>query len=177
MQQLTDRQKQVLDYITERQQMQGETPSMREIAEHFGFRSMNAARDHIRALCRKGALEQAPRQARSLRTVSPLESLRQPVLDIPVFGDIPAGFSDNRQQEAIGCVSVDVKTLGLRQSSNLFALKVRGDSMTGRHIDDGDFVICQHEVEPRPGDVVAADAHTRDAQGGGVRAGEPQRCW
>ena len=156
MESLTRRQQQVLDYIQHAQQDAGATPSMREIADHFRFRSANAARDHIRALVRKGALKQRAGQARSLQVITPLRQLRARTLDVPVYGNIPAGFADDRTQEPEGCITVDVDTLGLRPTARTFALQVRGDSMVGKHILDGDFVICEHGVTPQAGDVVAA---------------------
>jgi len=153
---LTRRQQQVLAFIQLTQQRHGFCPSLREIAAHFGFRSMKAAADHVRALLRKGVLTQRPRQARSLSVVSPLQQLRQPVVDVPVYGAIPAGFPDERRQEAQGCISVDVESLGIRPTARTFALQVRGDSMIGKHIVDGDYVVLEHGKTPRPGDVVAA---------------------
>lgn len=78
------------------------------------------------------------------------------VVDIPVFGAIPAGPPQLRSQESAGCLSVDVATLNVPPSPRLFALQVRGDSMTGRHILDGDLVVVEHGRNPKPGDVVAA---------------------
>src|SRR5947208_10303161 len=97
---LTERQRQVLEFIKKTQRLTAQTPSLREIARHFGFGSMTAAADHVRALKRKGMLESSPRRARSLRVVSSLESFRRLVVDIPVYGEIPAGFADERHQEA-----------------------------------------------------------------------------
>ena len=152
----TPRQRQILDFIQATQQGKGETPSLREIARHFGFRSMTAAADHIRALRRKGVLAGRPRRARTLRVVSPFEALRRPVVNIPLFGEIPAGLPEDRRQEAKGCVSIDIESLGIRPTSRTFALEVRGDSMIGKHIIDGDYVILEHGLSPRGGDVVAA---------------------
>ena len=73
-----------------------------------------------------------------------------------MYGDIPAGFADGREQEPDGCVTVDVESLGIRPTARTFALQVRGDSMIGKHILDGDVVVCEHGVAPRSGDVVAA---------------------
>jgi len=153
---LTRRQQEVLAFIQFTQQRQGFCPSLREIAAHFGFRSMKAAADHVQALLRKGVLTQRPRRARSLTVVSPLQALRQPVVDVPVYGGIPAGLPDERRQEAQGCISVDVESLGIRPTARTFALRVRGDSMIGKHIVDGDYVVLEHGKTPRPGDVVAA---------------------
>jgi len=153
---LTRRQQEVLAFIQLTQQRHGFCPSLREIAGHFGFRSMKAAADHVRALLRKGVLTGRPRQARSLSVVSPLQQLRQPVVDVPVYGAVPAGFADERRQEAQGCISVDIESLGVRPTARTFALQVRGDSMIGKHIVEGDYVVLEHGKTPRPGDVVAA---------------------
>jgi repressor LexA len=131
-------------------------PSLREIAAHFRFRSMNAAADHVRALRRKGVLENDPRRARAHRLVSPLHALRKPLANIPVYGSIPAGFAADRTQEAKGCVSIDIESLGVKPSSVAFALEVRGDSMTGKHIISGDLAVIEPRAEPKTGDVVAA---------------------
>ena len=77
-------------------------------------------------------------------------------MDIPIYGTIPAGFAEEQKQDATGCISVDVETLGIRPTARTFALQVRGDSMIGKHIVDGDVAIFEHGVEPRQGDTVAA---------------------
>ena len=59
-------------------------------------------------------------------------------------------------QEEEGCVLIDVETLGIKPSARIFGLKVRGDSMLGKQIIDGDVAIIEHGVQPRNGDVVAA---------------------
>ncbi len=153
---LTLRQQQVLDFIQHQQQIQGQPPSLREIARHFRFRSMTAALDHVRALRRKGLLHHQPRQARAHCFVSPLRQFRNPVVDIPVYGDIPAGLAQERQQDARGCISVDIESLGIRPTARTFALEVRGDSMIGKHILEGDYVVLEHGLTPKTGDVVAA---------------------
>jgi repressor LexA len=131
-------------------------PTFRDIADHFGFRSPTAATDHVKALVRKGALESRPGLARSFRIVSKLDSLRKQVIDVPIFGTIPAGFARDSEQEAIGCLSIDAKTLGTRSRGRTFALEVRGDSMIGKHIMNGDYVILEQGRTPRTGEVVAA---------------------
>lgn len=153
---LTQRQLQVLDFVQKTAQDGRPAPTLREIAAHFGFASTRAAADHLVALKRKGALESEPGKARSLRAVSALLPLRQRVVDIPLFGSIPAGYAQNREQEPEGCVSVDVGSVGIKPTRNTFALRVCGDSMIGRHICDGDIVILEHGPDPRPGQVVAA---------------------
>lgn len=154
---LTTRQQQVWEFIRGQQQQTGQSPTFREIARHFGFRSVRAAQDHVAALTRKGVLQRgAAGQARSLHPRSPLQPFLHPVIHIPLLGSIPAGRAESLEQQAEGCLSVDVDSLGLRPTTRTFALRVRGDSMTGKHILDGDYAVFEHGLTPRSGDVVAA---------------------
>jgi repressor LexA len=84
-----------------------------------------------------------------LRVVTPLQKYRAAIVDIPLFGSIPAGFADQREQEAKGCVTIDIESLGIKPSPRTFALEVRGDSMIGKHIVDGDVVVVEHGQTPR----------------------------
>jgi repressor LexA len=156
MQDPTRKQQHILDFILKWQRTEGVTPTFREIADQFGFRSLNSVTEHIRLLRQKGVLVTEPGKARSLRVVSPLAKLRGRIADIPLFGSIPAGLPQTREQEAEGCVSVDIESLGFKPTRNSFALRVTGDSMIGRHILPGDIVVLEHGPEPRNGQVVAA---------------------
>ncbi|MFZ0826030.1 MAG: transcriptional repressor LexA [Verrucomicrobiia bacterium] len=153
---LTRRQQQILDFILKWQRTEGTTPTYQEIADQFGFRSLNSVTEHVRLLRQKGCLEAETGKARSLRVISPLAKLRSRIADIPLFGSIPAGPPQTREQDAEGCVSVDVDSIGYKPTRNAFALRVTGDSMVGRHILDGDFVVLEHGPEPRNGQIVAA---------------------
>jgi len=153
---LTQRQQQIVDFIEREQRDTGVTPSFKEIAGAFGFRSLTTVADHLRLIRQKGVLAAAPSQARSLRVVTPWHALRKRIVDIPIYGAIPAGFADDRKQEAKGCVSIDIETLGLKPTPRTFALQVRGDSMIGKCIMDGDLVVLEHGMTPHHGDVVAA---------------------
>jgi repressor LexA len=153
---LTRKQQQVLDFIRKRQQAHGQTPTFQEIADQFGFRSLNSVTGHLRLLRQKGCLDADAGKARSLRIVSPLQQLRSRVVDIPLFGSIPAGIPQVREQDAEGCVSVDIQIIGIKPTRNTFALRVSGDSMIGKHICDGDIVVLEFGPEPRHGQIVAA---------------------
>lgn len=163
MKTLTHRQQDVLEFIGQTIDNAGAAPTFREIAAHFRFRSVKAAADHVAALRRKGALAGAPRRARALSIVDAVagdwataRALGRRLARLPVYGTIPAGLAEDRRQEARGCVAVDLDTLGIRPIPRTFALEVRGDSMIGRHIVDGDLVVLEHGKMPRHGDVVAA---------------------
>jgi repressor LexA len=153
---LTLMQQKVLDFIQNETRAGRVAPTQREIATQFGFRSKRAAACHLDALKRKGFLKSGHGKARSLCVVMPLDGLRSTVVDIPLFGSIPAGFSSERQQEPDGCISVDVESIGIKAKRDTFALRVSGDSMIGRHICDGDIVVFEHGPEPRSGQIVAA---------------------
>jgi repressor LexA len=153
---LTRAQQRVLDFIQLEVQAGRSVPTHQEIADRFGFKSKRAAACHLEALKKKGALASEPGKARSLRVLSALHHLRSRIMDIPLFGAIPAGLPRERQQEAEGCVSVDIESLGFKPTRSTFALRVTGDSMIGKHVLDGDIVVLEHGPEPRNGDMVAA---------------------
>jgi len=158
MKTLTERQQEILDFIRQRQESEGMAPTLREVATHFRFSSVNAALAHVQALLAKGVLKRVPRRARSLQVVDagPSARRRPRVVSVPIYGSIPAGRPEDAAQEAEGCVLMDVETLGIRPTARTFGLQVRGDSMIGKHITDGDIAIIEHGVQPRSGDVVAA---------------------
>ena len=111
---------------------------------------------HVRALRTKSYLAPGDGQARTLRVANSYRSHQSRLVHVPPYGSIPAGFADERHQEAEGCVSVDARTLGMRPTARLFALRVKGDSMLGKHILPGDIAILEHGREARTGDTVAA---------------------
>lgn len=156
----TPRQQQVLDLIRQCLEDGRPVPSVREMAEQLKLKSTSSVQLHVEALRRKGWLEKGGSgAARSLRLSGPggagTATVRR-LRGIPLLGSIPAGLADQRMQEPDGLVHVDVESLKIPRSSRIFALKVTGDSMTGKHILDGDIVILEQNADPKPGDVVAA---------------------
>ena len=152
----TIRQREVLRLLETRQALGEPPPSYREIGEQLGIANVSAVAKHVAALRRKGFLATSDGKARSIQLRSSFRALRRRMVHIPLFGSIPAGPPGDREQEAEGCVSVDIESVGIRPTSRTFALRVSGDSMIGKHIVDGDLVVIEHGREPRPGDVVAA---------------------
>ena len=155
MQELTTKQQRIVDYVKKIQHTKGHTPSLREIGAHFGY-TLTAAADHLRALKKKGVADWEPKIARSIRILSPLDKFRGVTTNIPIYGSVPAGFAQDKQQEAVGCITIDAQTLGVKTNARTFALEVRGESMIGKHILPGDYVILEHGKTPKAGDVVAA---------------------
>lgn len=154
MKRLTDKQTAVLAFIRQRMEAGRPCPSHRDIAEHFGYASSFAAGCHVRALIAKGALQAEPGKPRSLHV--PQQRERRATMEVPIYGSIPAGLAEDREQESEGCIAVDVEELQLRPTARTFALRVRGDSMIGVGILDGDLVLLENGGDPRPGQIVAA---------------------
>ena len=150
---LTERQQEILDFIRDARHARGVTPTTREIQEHFGLASQTTVIDHLRALENKGVLRREPNKARGLVLTSSYRE--RPMIEIPIYGSIPAGFPADERQQTDGCISVDVETLRLPKGARVFALKVRGDSMIGAGIMSGDVVVLEFR-EPRNGEIVAA---------------------
>ena len=149
---LTDRQKNVLDFIQREQREKGITPSTREIQSHFRFASQTSVMQYIAALERKGFLDRHARKARAL--ITPVQKVR--ITDIPIYGQIPAGMSTLTEQTIEGHVSLDARSANISKNREKFALRVQGDSMIGAHIIDGDIVIFEDSKEVQNGDIVAA---------------------
>ncbi len=128
-------------------------PSTREIQQHFHFASQTAAVNHLKALEKKGAVQRLAGKARAVALPSMMN--REPMIDIPLYGQIAAGMPETIDQAPEGKLCIDAASLGVRPGVRSFALRVRGDSMIDAHIVDGDTAILEAR-EPRHGDIVAA---------------------
>lgn len=107
---------------------------------------------YIAALERKGFLSRHPHKARAL--ITPLQKVR--ITDVPIYGQIPAGMSALTEEMIEGHVSLDARSANISKTRGTFALRVRGDSMIGAHILDGDIVILENSKDVQNGDIVAA---------------------
>jgi repressor LexA len=146
---LTKRQKDILDYLTHFLQHQGYSPTLEEIADHFGLASLNGVYKHLRALEARGFIRRLSNQARSIQVLEPAPS-RRAVL--PLLGYIAAG----QPMEAVPDVEeISVPESFLTRGRN-YVLKVRGNSMIDEHIQDGDYVVVEQREEARNGETVIA---------------------
>jgi len=150
---LTQRQKEILDYLRMSHRKTGIMPSTRELQHYFGFSSQTAAMSHLRALERKQVIQRLPGKARAV--IFPEDLDRGEIADIPIYGNIAAGMAQDVESDNQGCVAVDITAMKIPRNSRTFALKVRGDSMIDAHICHGDTVILEFK-QPRKGDIVAA---------------------
>lgn len=138
----------VLEYIRAFTRRHGSGPTVREIQKHFRFKSPNAAQCHVVALRKKGHLVE---QRREWRGAKPVEKDSA----IPIFGTIPAGPPIDIMAESEGTIALDEALLGLEAGSKVFALRVRGNSMIGAGINQGDLVFLI-DRPARHRDIVAA---------------------
>jgi repressor LexA len=151
---LTSRQQEILNFIRHRVTTRGGAPSLREIMDHFGFSSPATVSGHLDLLEKKGAIRREPGRMRNI-ILPGVPAPRPGMLEIPLFGMIPAGMPSGQEQEPDRCISIDPEAIRLPRNTRTFALQVRGDSMTGAGILDRDIVIMEL-AEPRHRDIVAA---------------------
>ena len=149
---LTERQRNVLEFIQSEQREKGVTPSTREIQSHFGLASQTSVMQYLAVLERKGFIDRHARKARAL--ITPVQKVR--ITDIPIYGQIPAGMATLTEQTIEGHVSLDARSVNASKNARTFALRVRGDSMIDAHILDGDIVILEDRKDVHNGDIVAA---------------------
>ena len=153
--QLTARQREVLDSIREYIAEKGYVPSIRELGRILGISSLRGVTIHLDALEKKGWIHRES-TSRSIQVLAPVaeDSNHAPTHSIPLLGTIAAGIPllAIENVEAYIPVSTDIApTL-----ENLFALKVKGDSMIGDHILDGDTIVIRSQASAENGEVIAA---------------------
>lgn len=149
MRALTARQRRVLDFIAAHAAETGRPPTIREIGAAFGFRSTGTVRDHLRALEAKGALRWDRGRARGLAPVP-----RGPGYGIPILGRVAAGRPLLSEEHIEGWLDLPAAVGAGREGR--FALRVKGDSMSGAGILDGDVVVVRRQDTARHGEVVVA---------------------
>lgn len=158
---LTPKQKKFFSYLEREISRTGNSPSLRRAADKMGV-SHAAISQLIRALEEKGLLK---RDGRYSRTIHLLNRARETAgtmrwREVPIIGKITAGLPLYAQQEWSGSVVVDT---AVYRGSNLFALRVKGDSMKGAAILDGDLVVCEPRQYAENGEIVVALINQEEA--------------
>jgi repressor LexA len=146
---LTEKQRQILDFIIERVWEQGLPPTLREIAEKFGLQSVRSVQTHLDALAKKGFIRRLAGKSRGIEVVRE----RVPRQGIPIVGHISAGRPIPALEDIQGFLDLDVL---FGKDERPFALRVQGDSMIGAGIFAGDLVIVQPRSYAEPGEIVVA---------------------
>ena len=154
---LTARQREVLEIIERHMQQRGYPPSVREIGEAVGLTSPSTVHAHLAALQKHGYLHRDPTKPRAIEVRwdpnSDAVVERRPVRHVPLVGDVAAGTDVLAQENVEELLPLPVDFTG---DGDLFILRVRGDSMIGAGILDGDFIVCRSQATADEGDVVVA---------------------
>jgi repressor LexA len=155
---LTARQEQILNLIKEAIENTGFPPTRAEIAAELGFKSANAAEEHLQALARKGAIEIAPGTSRGIRLVgAALDTPPVPaavlMMSLPLVGRVAAGSPILAQEHVEATYSVDPAMFSSKPD---FLLKVRGLSMRDAGIMDGDLLAVKKVSAAKNGQIVVA---------------------
>lgn len=170
--QLTERQAEVLEFISEHIADTGFPPTIREIGDRLGISSTNGVNDHLKALERKGYLTREDAKSRAIRplfmpdgsvfdpsTVSPTAPVSDnvvvldPVQQIPIIGRIAAGVPITAVENVEDQVSLGESLIG--RPSDVFGLVVKGDSMIEDGIFDGDYIFVKKQAGARNNEIVA----------------------
>jgi repressor LexA len=151
---LTDRQNEILKLIRELTEVSGCPPTRAEIAERMGFRSVNAAEQHLRALERKGAIDIASGSSRGIRVneARPAGKAGR-LMELPVVGRVAAGSPMLAEEHLTGSYQVDPNLFTPRAD---YLLRVRGMSMRDAGILEGDLLAVHKTDDARTGQVVVA---------------------
>ena len=152
---ITDRQKEVLTFISAYTEENGYPPTVREISEHFEI-SIRAVQDHIIALQKKGFLSQSQKRSRSIRVLSDIREKEQLpyVSKVPLLGTVAAGKPLLCEENLDGYVNLTEPFV--RPGKSYFALRVRGQSMINAGILEGDLAIIEQSEIAADGQIIVA---------------------
>jgi repressor LexA len=155
---LSDRQRQILDFIVDVQESRGYPPTVREIGEAVGLTSPSTVHAHLQTLQEKGYLRRDPTKPRAIevrweREVGIVEERRPGVRNLPIYGSIAAGPTSLAEQRHEGILPFPKDFVG---DGPHFALVVKGDSMIEAGIFDGDLAVIRSQPDASNGEVVAA---------------------
>jgi repressor LexA len=155
-QELTARQRQILDYILDTVTERGYPPAVREIGEAVGLSSPSTVHSHLSTLVNAGYLRRDPSKPRAIEVIEPGRDRhmhRAPVRDVPLVGNIAAGSPILAEEDIEEIYPLPTELVG---HDPVFMLSVRGDSMIGAGIYDGDYVVVRRQPTADNGQLVAA---------------------
>jgi repressor LexA len=152
MRELTGKQREVLGFIRGFIAKHGLPPTVREIGERFKV-TPRAAFDHLRALERKGMLQRRAAAGRTSRSLIPSDGGGPRPRTVPILGRVAAGQPLLAVENREGELHIAPESLPGR-GEDLFALRVRGDSMIEAHICEGDLVLVRRQDSAQPNDIV-----------------------
>jgi repressor LexA len=153
MKELTQRQKEVLSFIAGYINKHNYPPTIREIGDFFSI-SVKGAHDHVTALKRKGVIKQEDKRSRTMELVGEGRASLNRLVEIPLLGTVAAGVPILSEENWDGTVQINEALL--KKNRKYFALRVRGDSMVGVGIMDGDTAVIEKQSVAKNGEIVVA---------------------
>jgi len=153
---LTERQREVYEFIRDKMRNRGYGPTVREIGQQFGISSPNGVMCHLKALEKKGMINREPNMSRAISLAA--EPIRRQGL--PLAGRIAAGVLHEAIEQN---EQVDFGDLFDSDKRNLMVLEVQGDSMIEDQIADGDYVVVERRNTARKGQIVVALTEENEA--------------
>ena len=154
---LTPRQEQVLEFIQEEIRSRGYPPTVREICQGLGLRSSSTVHAHLSQLEKKGYIRRDPTKPRAIEVLAEDDDHLIPV---PIIGRVTAGEPSLAVESLEGTMTLPKDFVG---SGENFLLRVRGDSMIGAGILDGDLVLVRRQDTADNGDIVVALVNGEEA--------------
>ncbi len=156
---LTPRQEEILEYIKKYSKENRMPPTVREIGNHFEISSTNGVRSILAALIKKGYINRSPRLSRGIEVIDNDKSgnvaeAPSNTIEIPIVGRVAAGTPILAVQNLEGTVTIDRDFLACR--SDVFALRVKGDSMINAGIFDGDLIFARQQKTAERGEIIVA---------------------
>jgi len=151
----TQRQKEILDYITRFLERHGHEPSYAQIARHFGVKSRATIAKHIAALERRGLLMREHEDGSFGLTVKVEDNSSEALCEVRLLGRIAAGVPLDVVEDEER-IPVPRFLLGRVRPDRVYALKVKGDSMIDEHICDGDIALIENRTDAKDGEIVVA---------------------
>jgi len=153
MKELTERQKDVLSFIADYLKSHSYPPTIREIADYYSI-SVKGAHDHITALKKKGYIRQADKRPRTMELTGTRLEDNSTLVEIPVLGSVAAGVPLLAEENLDG--NIILHRSMIKKNKKYFALKVKGDSMSGAGILEGDTAIIEKQSTVRNGEIAVA---------------------
>lgn len=156
MNNLTQKQSEILRFLRKYKREKGTAPTYREIAGWFGFKSVRSASDHVSALEKKGYLRRHSGRSRGIELLCSERSPTKGSVSVPLLRNLPAGSSEEKTEYDHDIINVDHKLLKGFSDNRLLALKIDGDSMDKSGIHEGDWIVADADAAAQEGDVVVA---------------------
>jgi repressor LexA len=152
MKRLTDRQREIFNYIKDYIFNKKFPPTIREVADHFHI-STKGGYDHIKAIEKKGYIKCNLRRSRAIEILQDLDDHHKKLKKIPVLGNVAAGMPLFAEENFDGIVELPATLIG---NGRHFALNIQGDSMIDAGIYNGDIAVIKHQETAENGEIVVA---------------------